>query len=94
MEIMYNEKTGKFELAKKPYKTIEIKYETEEDYNNFEKLLELNKSRKPILVDKQVIRYIYECPNCGGTFTDNGLSNYCYRCGQRFDWSDKMGGEE
>lgn len=94
MEIMYNERTGKFELAKKPYKTIEIEYETEEDYNNFEKILELNKSRKPILVDKQVIRYIYECPNCGRTFTDNGLLNYCYHCGQWFDWSDKMGGGE
>ncbi len=35
MEIMYNEKTGKFEPAKKPYKTVEIRYETEEDYNNF-----------------------------------------------------------
>ena len=29
MEIMHNEKTGKFELAKKPYKTVEIRYETE-----------------------------------------------------------------
>ena len=94
MEIMYNEKTGKFEPAKKPYKTIEIKYETKEDYNNFEKTLELNKLRKPILVNEQVIRYIYECPNCGRTFTDNGLLNYCYHCGQRFDWSDKMGGEK
>ncbi len=96
MEIMYNEKTGKFEPAKKPYKTIEIKYETEEDYNNFEKILELSKSRKPILTDEQVICYVttYKCPNCGGQFTDNGLLNYCYRCGQRFDWSDKMGGKE
>nr|DAL18338.1 MAG TPA_asm: ribosome, girodazole, girolline, antibiotic complex, 50S [Caudoviricetes sp.] len=54
----------------------------------------MNKLRKPILVDEQVIRYIYECPNCGRTFTDNGLLNYCYHCGQRFDWSDKMGGEK
>lgn len=96
MEIMYNEETRKFELAKKPYKTVEIRCETEEDYNNFEKILELSKSRKPILTDEQVIRYVttYKCPNCGGQFTGNGLLNYCYRCGQRFDWSDKMGGEE
>lgn len=96
MEIMYNEETGKFELAKKPYKTVEIRCETEEDYNNFEKILELSKSRKPILTDEQAIRYVttYKCPNCGGQFTGNGLLNYCYRCGQRFDWSDKMGGEE
>lgn len=32
MEIMHND-----ELAKKPYKTIELKYETEEDYNKFKK---------------------------------------------------------
>lgn len=94
MEIMYNEKTGKFEPAKKPYKTIEIKYETEEDYNNFEKILELNKLRKPILVDEQVIRYIYECPNCGRRFRNNGSLNYCYNCGQRLDWSDGMEGEK
>lgn len=92
MEIMYNEKTGKFEPAKKPYKTVEIRYETEEDYNNFEKILELSKSRKPILADEQVIRYVttYECPNCGRQFTGKGLSNYCYHCGQRLDWSDEM----
>lgn len=98
MKIMYNEKTGKFEPAKKPYKTIELKYETEEDYNKFKKILELNKLRKPILVDEHIgniflHRYIYKCPNCGMQFRNNNLLNYCYHCGQRFDWSDKMGGE-
>lgn len=38
MEIMYNEETGKFELVKQPYKTVEIRCETEEDYNDFEKI--------------------------------------------------------
>lgn len=52
------------------------------------------KSRKPILVDEQVIRYIYECPNCGRQFTGKGLLNYCYNCGQRLDWSDEMDGEK
>ena len=91
MEIMHND-----ELAKKPYKTIELKYETEEDYNKFKKILELNKLRKPILVDEQVIgniflhRYIYKCPNCGRQFRNNGSLNYCYNCGQRLDWSDEM----
>lgn len=100
MEIMHNEKTGKFELAKKPYKTIELKYETEEDYNKFKKILELNKLRKPILVNEQVIgniflhRYIYKCPNCGRQFRNNGSLNYCYHCGQRLDWSDEMDGEK
>lgn len=84
----------------KPYKTIELKYETEEDYNKFKKILELNKLRKPILVDEQVIgniflhRYIYKCPNCGRQFRNNGSLNYCYNCGQRLDWSDEMDGEK
>lgn len=54
--------------------------------------------RKSILVDEvdeQVIRYVttYECPNCGKHLVGNGLLNYCYNCGQKLDWSDKMGGE-
>ena len=81
MEIMYNEETGKFELAKQPY---------------IEKILALSKPRKPIKSDRQGIRYVttYECPNCGREFIGNGLLNYCYNCGQKLDWSDEMDGEE
>lgn len=95
MEIMYNEKTGKFELAKQPYKTVEIRCEAKEDYNDFEKIVALSQPRKPIPVDEQVIRYVttYECPFCLKTFTGKGVSNYCYHCGQAFDWSDEMESE-
>jgi deoxycytidylate deaminase len=96
MKIMYNEETGKFELVKQPYKTVEIRCETEEDYNDFEKILALSKPKKPILTDEQVTRYVttYECPNCGRQFVGNGVLNYCYNCGQKLDWSDEMEGEE
>lgn len=90
MEIMYNKETGKFEVAKQPYKTVEIRCETEEDYNGFEKIVALSQPRKPILSDRQDIRYVqvYECPNCGRKFTAN-LMNYCYNCGQKLDWSEE-----
>lgn len=80
MEIMYNEETEKFELAKQPY---------------IKKILALSKPRKPILSDRQDICYVqmYECPNCGRKFTAN-LMNYCYNCGQKLDWSDEMDGEK
>lgn len=83
------------ELAKQPYKTVEIRCETKEDYNDFEKILDLSQPRKPIKSDEQVIRYVqtYECPNCGKAFTGKGISNYCYHCGQKLDWSDETEGE-
>ena len=86
---MYNEETGKFELAKQPYKTVEIRCETKEDYNDFQKIVALSQPRKPILADEQVIRYVttYECPNCGKEITGKGIANYCYHCGQKLDWS-------
>ncbi len=96
MDFVLNKETMEFEPVKPPYKTVEIRCETKEDQNDFEKIVALSQPRKPILTEKQVIRHVtmYECPNCGRQFTDNGLLNYCYHCGQRFDWSDKMGGGE
>lgn len=96
MDFVLNKETMEFEPVKPPYKTVGIRCETKEDYNNFEKIVALSQPRKPILTEKQVIRHVtmYECPNCGRQFTGNGLLNYCYHCGQRFDWSDKMGGGE
>lgn len=96
MDFVLNKETMEFEPVKPPYKTVEIRCKTKEDYNDFEKIVALSQPRKPILADEQVIRYVtmYECPNCGRQFTGKGIANYCYRCGQRFDWSDKMGGEE
>lgn len=85
MDLIFNEDTKQFELAKQPYKTVEIRCETEEDYNDFEKILNLSQPRKPIESDEQVIRYVqtYECPNCGKAFTGKGILNYCYYCGQK-----------
>lgn len=96
MDLIFNEDTKQFELAKQPYKTVEIRCETEEDYNDFEKILNLSQPRKPIKSDEQVIRYVqtYECPNCGKAFTGKGISNYCYHCGQKLDWSDETEGEK
>lgn len=53
--------------------------------------LEKRVPKKPILSDEQVIRYVqtYKCPFCLKTFTGKGVSNYCYHCGQAFDWSDE-----
>nr|UVY36820.1 MAG: hypothetical protein [Bacteriophage sp.]UWG16619.1 MAG: hypothetical protein [Bacteriophage sp.] len=80
-----------FEPVKQPFKVVEIRCETEKDYNDFEKIVALSQPRKPILADEQV-RYVttYECPNCGRQFVGNGLLNYCYNCGQKLDWSGKM----
>lgn len=96
MEFTLNKETMKFEPVKQPFKVVEIRCETEKDYNDFEKIIALNQPKKPVKSEKQVIRHVtmYECPNCGRQFTGNGLLNYCYHCGQSFDWSDKMGGEE
>lgn len=98
MDFVLNEETMEFEPVKPPYKTVEIRCETKEDYNDFEKIVALSQPRKSILVDEvdeQVIRYVttYECPNCGKHLVGNGLLNYCYNCGQRLDWSDEMDGE-
>lgn len=92
MNIMFNEETEKFELVKQPYKTVEIRCETEGDYNDFEKFVSLSQPKKPILSKEQVVRYVqtYECPNCGRKFTGKGIMNYCYHCGQRLDWERDM----
>lgn len=57
MDLIFNEDTKQFELAKQPYKTVEIRCETEEDYNDFEKILDLSQPRKPIKSDVQEIKH-------------------------------------
>lgn len=96
MDFVLNKETMEFEPVKPPYKTVEIRCETKEDYNDFEKIVALSQPKKPIPADEQVIRCVttYECPNCGKHLVDNGLLNYCYNCGQKLDWSDGMEGEK
>jgi uncharacterized OB-fold protein len=28
----------------------------------------------------------YACPACGHTFTNVGMAEYCYHCGQHLEW--------
>lgn len=52
--------------------------------------LEKQIPKKPLKSAEQVIRYVttYDCPNCEKQFTGTKGANYCYHCGQHFDWSD------
>ena len=47
-------------------------------------MIEKHIPKKAMRFEGQEIRYVteYECPNCGGLFTDK-LSSYCYHCGQK-----------
>lgn len=58
--------------------------------DNIEELVDKATPKKPIKDEVQDIRYVtkYICPNCGGKFTGK-ISDYCYHCGQAFDWSDE-----
>lgn len=51
--------------------------------------LEKQLPKKPVEDNEQHIRYAttYVCPNCDGKFTGT-ISEYCYHCGQRLDWSE------
>lgn len=46
--------------------------------------------KKPIKDEPSRIRYIptYVCPSCGQRFSGM-ISNFCYHCGQKLDWSDE-----
>lgn len=55
-------------------------------------LKERDTAKKPIKTnDDTGIRYTdsYRCPNCGGNFAGTGISEFCYHCGQRIDWSEE-----
>ena len=74
-------------LSSRDYKYID----RENVYDDLEILGELVKKEIPkqaIVAGNQdinnIVRYI--CPTCGNRFVGK-LSDYCYRCGQRFDWN-------
>lgn len=50
--------------------------------------LEKQIPKKPIKSDRE-IRYceVWECPNCGFEWSSR-VVDYCYKCGQRIDWSE------
>lgn len=60
-------------------------------YNVAINALENQIPKKPIKSDGK-IRYseVFKCPNCSFEFSGRVL-NYCYRCGQALDWSDRNG---
>ena len=53
--------------------------------------LEKQIPKKPILDKEQTMRFVttYTCPKCGKGFTGTRVCSYCYRCGQKIDWSDE-----
>lgn len=60
--------------------------------NQMHELKERDTAKKPIKTnDDTGIRYTdsYRCPNCGGNFAGTGISEFCYHCGQRIDWSEE-----
>ncbi len=52
-------------------------------------LVEKATPKKPIKDRVQDVYYLtkYTCPTCGGKFTGT-ISDYCYHCGQKLDWSE------
>ena len=67
------------------------KAQCSENIKRFETIISLLKKHipiKPILTDKQLIRYVnvYRCPTCMGSFS-SVIPGHCYHCGQAFDWS-------
>ena len=52
--------------------------------------VEKQKAKKPNDVGTEGYRYTdtYRCPTCGGNFSGTGIADYCYHCGQKFDWSE------
>lgn len=53
--------------------------------------LEKQVPKKPTKSDRE-IRYceVFKCPSCGFEFSGR-VSKFCYRCGQKIDWSEING---
>ena len=51
--------------------------------------LEKQIAKKPKKIEVEGYRYTdtYRCPTCEGNFSGTGIAYYCYRCGQKLDWS-------
>ena len=52
--------------------------------------LEKQIAKKPRKIEVEGYRYtdVYKCPTCEGNFSGTGIAYYCYRCGQKLDWSE------
>ena len=51
--------------------------------------LEKQIAKRPKKIEIEGYRYTdtYKCPTCEGNFSGTGIAYYCYRCGQKLDWS-------
>lgn len=91
-KVFYNEDTKRLELFKL-FKTIKIDCMTEEDYEKALEWLKKDEPQKPIPVKTEInFVSVYKCPHCGKKFSGTGVADYCYKCGQHFDWG-KVGEE-
>lgn len=87
MDIIYNEKSQKWELKKEPYMTIEVA--SEEDFEWLTRAMDFymaHSKAQPVLDDGA----FGACPNCEYEFNSE-LRNeyeirYCPNCGQKLDW--------
>ena len=82
-------KTIKIAIAAAGFRDYPKAYSTA--FNNAVTVLEKQIPKKPIKSDRK-IRYceVFKCPNCSFEFLGRVL-NYCYRCGQALDWSERNG---
>lgn len=60
-----------------------------EEIETLKELVDKATPKKPIKDSVQDVYYLtkYTCPTCGGKFTGT-ISDYCYHCGQKLDWSE------
>ena len=65
-------------------------YNDDKDIKLIGELVEKETPKKPIKDEPSKIRYIptYVCPSCGQRFSGM-ISNFCYHCGQKLDWSEQ-----
>lgn len=80
LRLRYDEDAGAWREVKEPYITIEV--ETEEDFISIQEAV---KKQQPMKVKKTDD---FWCPVCD-TWLGQHHSHYpyCYRCGQKLDWS-------
>ena len=80
--IRFDAKNDQWILHKEPYATIEVA--TEEDFNEIKAAIEKQKPMKVKKTDD------FWCPVCD-TWLGQHHSHYpyCYRCGQKLDWSER-----
>lgn len=63
--------------------------EMKESMKILKKLVEKVTPKKQIVLKPDGLDFnVVECPNCHKILLGAGVARYCYRCGQRLDWSE------